>query len=150
MEEVPKPRPKENELLIKIKNTSICGTDVHLYQWDEWAAKTLPVPSIIGHEFVGIVSEVGPGVVGFKEGDRVSGEGHVTCGRCFQCRTGRRNIVPFTKGVGVNRDGCFAEYLSIPAENAFFIPNEISNEIASHSRSIRKCRPHSSLLRFSR
>jgi threonine 3-dehydrogenase len=131
LEDVKVPQPQENELLIKICKTSICGTDIHIYKWDEWAAKTIPVPSIIGHEFAGVVAAVGRNVVGFKEGDRVSGEGHITCGLCYQCRTGRRVLCPYTKGVGVNRDGCFAEYLCIPAENAFLLPKEIPDEIAS-------------------
>lgn len=132
MEERAKPVPKDDELLIKVHQTSICGTDIHLYLWDEWAAKTLPVPSIIGHEFVGEVVQIGAHVrEPFKIGDRVSGEGHLTCGYCTQCRTGRRVLCPNTKGIGVNRDGCFAEYLTIPAENAIVIPPEVPNEIAS-------------------
>lgn len=131
MGEVEKPRPGPRDLLIKIKKTSICGTDIHLYLWDEWAAKTLPIPSIIGHEFVGEVVEIGGSVEGFKVGDRVSGEGHLTCGQCYQCRTGMRVLCPKTIGVGVNRNGCFAEYLCIPAENAFPIPEEIPDEIAT-------------------
>jgi threonine 3-dehydrogenase len=131
MMDVPVPKIGEHDLLIKIAKTSICGTDVHLYEWDEWAQKTLPVPSIIGHEFVGHVVEMGARVTKFKVGDRVSGEGHLTCGNCKQCRTGRRVLCPNTKGVGVNRDGCFAEYLAIPEENAFAVPNDIPDEIAS-------------------
>lgn len=131
MEDVKIPQPQENELLIKINKTSICGTDIHLYEWDAWAAKTLPVPSIIGHEFVGVVAALGRNVKGFKEGDRVSGEGHITCGQCRHCTTGARVLCPQTKGVGVNRDDCFAEYLCIPAENAFLMPKEIPDEIAT-------------------
>ncbi len=131
MEEVKKPIPGDNDLLIKINKSSICGTDLHLYLWDEWAAKTLPIPSIIGHEFAGVVAGKGRNVKGFKEGDRVSGEGHITCGQCFQCRTGLRVLCPNTIGVGVNRDGCFAEYLCIPAENAFPLSASIPDEIAS-------------------
>lgn len=131
MEDVPVPKVGENDVLVKIINTSICGTDMHLYLWDEWAAKTLPIPSIIGHEFVGRIVEMGRNVKGFKVGDRVSGEGHLTCGECFACRTGRRVLCPKTIGMGVNRDGCFAEYFCLPAENAFLIPDEIPNEIAS-------------------
>lgn len=128
---VPIPQIGENDLLIKITTTSICGTDVHLYKWDEWAKKTLPVPSIIGHEFVGRIAKVGRNVKSFKVGDRVSGEGHITCGHCNECLTGKRVLCPNTLGVGVNRDGCFAEYLAIPAENAFHMPDEIPDEIAS-------------------
>ncbi|MCH9609484.1 MAG: L-threonine 3-dehydrogenase [Chlamydiales bacterium] len=130
VEDVPIPVIGEDDLLIKIEKTSICGTDVHLYKWDEWASKTLPVPSTIGHEFVGRVVEIGKNVKGFKEGDRVSGEGHITCGRCYQCRIGKRVLCPHTVGVGVNRDGCFAEFLSIPASNAFPVPESISDEVA--------------------
>ncbi len=131
MEEVPKPTIGELDLLIKISKTSICGTDVHLYLWDEWAQKTLPVPSVVGHEFVGLVVEVGKSVTEFKVGDRVSGEGHITCGQCRMCRTGQRVLCPHTIGVGVNRDGCFAEFLAIPAENAFIVPPSIPDEIAT-------------------
>lgn len=131
MTEVPKPKPLENEILIKIRKTSICGTDVHLYEWDEWARKTLPVPSIVGHEFAGVVAEVGSMVKGFSVGERVSGEGHLTCGSCRYCLNGERVLCPKTKGVGVNRDGCFAEYLCLPAENVFKIPEGISDEMAS-------------------
>lgn len=131
MEEVSMPECGDNDLLIKTRKTSICGTDIHLYQWDEWAEKTLPVPSIIGHEFVGQIVEIGKNVKGFKVGDRVSGEGHITCGQCRMCRTGRRVLCPKTIGVGVNRNGCFAEYVAIPAENAFLIPDSIPDEIAS-------------------
>ncbi len=131
MEDVPMPKFGENDILIKTIKTSICGTDMHLYHWDEWAAKTLPVPSIVGHEFVGKIVEMGKNVKGFKVGDRVSGEGHITCGQCRMCRTGRRVLCPKTIGVGVNRDGCFAEYVAIPAENAFPLPDSIPDEIAS-------------------
>lgn len=131
MEEVPLPKFGDKDLLIKTIKTSICGTDIHLYLWDEWAQKTLPVPSIIGHEFVGQIVEIGKNVKGFKVGDRVSGEGHITCGQCRMCRTGRRVLCPKTIGVGVNRDGCFAEYVAIPAENAFPVPDSIPHEVAS-------------------
>ncbi len=131
MEEVPMPEFGDNDLLIKTIKTSICGTDIHLYLWDEWAQKTLPVPSIIGHEFVGQIVEIGKNVKGFKIGDRVSGEGHITCGQCRMCRTGRRVLCPKTLGVGVNRNGCFAEYVAIPAENAFPVPDSIPDEVAS-------------------
>lgn len=130
-EEVPIPQIGEKDVLIKIAKTSICGTDVHLYLWDEWAQKTLPVPSIIGHEFVGHIVAVGKDVTKFKEGDRVSGEGHLTCGACRHCLTGHRVLCPKTKGVGVNRDGCFAQFLSIPEENVFLVAPEIPDEIAS-------------------
>ncbi len=131
MDEAPMPKIGDNDLLIKTIKTSICGTDIHLYLWDEWAQKTLPVPSIIGHEFVGKVVEMGCNVKGFKVGDRVSGEGHITCGQCRMCQTGRRVLCPNTIGVGVNRDGAFAEYVAIPAENAFIVPDAISDDVAS-------------------
>lgn len=131
MEDVPKPHIKDHEVLIKIKKTSICGTDVHIYEWDEWAKKTIPIPCVIGHEFAGVIAEVGKNVTGLKVGERVSGEGHITCGQCKQCLTGRKVLCPNTIGVGVNRDGCFAEYLAIPAENVFRIPDDITDEIAS-------------------
>lgn len=131
MEDVPMPEMGDNDLLIKVRKTSICGTDIHLYKWDEWAAKTLPVGSIIGHEFVGEVVDMGRNVKGFKKGERVSGEGHITCGQCYMCQTGRRVLCPRTVGVGVNRHGCFAEYVAIPAENAFRMPDDIPDEVAS-------------------
>jgi threonine 3-dehydrogenase len=131
MVDVETPQPGDNDLLIKIVKTSICGTDIHLYLWDEWAQKTLPVPSIIGHEFAGVVARIGRNVKGFKEGDRVSGEGHITCGRCRQCRMAMRVLCPNTIGVGVNRDGCFAEYLCIPAENAILLPATLPDEIGT-------------------
>jgi len=131
MGEMPIPKIGDLDLLIKIRKTSICGTDVHIYQWDDWAQKTIPVPSIIGHEFAGEIVEMGSKVTGFKIGDRVSGEGHITCGQCTHCRMGQRVLCPKTIGVGVNRHGCFAEYLAIPAENAFPIPDDIPDEIAT-------------------
>lgn len=130
LEDVPVPQIKENEVLVKIEKTSICGTDVHLYEWDEWAQKTLPIPSIIGHEFYGRIHELGSKVTGLKKGDRVSGEGHITCGHCKQCMTGQRVLCPNTKGIGVNRNGCFAEYLVLPWENIFPVPKEVPDEIA--------------------
>lgn len=120
-----------NDLLIKIKKTAICGTDVHIYKWDEWSQNTIPLGMTVGHEYVGVVAEVGEGVRGFSIGDRVSGEGHITCGHCRNCRAGRRHLCRNTTGVGVNRTGAFAEYLSIPADNAFKIPDEISDDLAS-------------------
>jgi threonine 3-dehydrogenase len=118
-------------VLIKIKKTAICGTDIHIWKWDEWAAKTIPVPMHVGHEYVGDIVEMGQEVRGFAIGDRVSGEGHITCGYCRNCRAGRRHLCRNTTGVGVNRAGCFAEFLSIPAFNAFKIPDSISDDLAS-------------------
>ncbi len=129
--DVPVPTIGPNDLLIKIKKTSICGTDLHIYNWDEWAQRTIPIPLTIGHEFVGIVAEIGSEVSGFKVGDRVSGEGHVTCGYCRNCRAGRRHLCRNTVSVGCKRNGCFAEYLSLPADYAYHIPDNISDDIAA-------------------
>jgi len=129
--DVPKPAAGHNDVLIKIKKTAICGTDVHIWKWDEWSAKTIPAPMVVGHEYIGEVVEVGQEVRGFCVGDRVSGEGHITCGHCRNCRAGRRHLCRNTLGVGVNRPGCFAEYLSLPAFNAFKIPDNISDDLAS-------------------
>lgn len=131
MTEVEKPEPGHNDLLIKIHKTAICGTDIHIYNWDEWSQKTIPVPMVIGHEYVGEVVGMGQEVRGFKIGDRVSGEGHITCGHCRNCRAGRTHLCRNTVGVGVNRDGAFAEYLVIPAFNAFKIAAGISDNLAS-------------------
>ncbi|HEY5718063.1 MAG TPA: L-threonine 3-dehydrogenase [Motiliproteus sp.] len=125
------PEVGHNDLLIKIKKTAICGTDIHIYNWDEWSQQTIPVPMTVGHEYVGTVAAIGQEVQGFKIGDRVSGEGHITCGHCRNCRAGRRHLCRNTVGVGVNRPGAFAEYLVIPAVNAFKIPANISDELAA-------------------
>ncbi len=127
----PMPEVGHNDVLIKIRKTAICGTDMHIYNWDEWSQKTIPVGMHVGHEFIGEIVEIGEGVRGFEMGQRVSGEGHITCGHCRNCRAGRRHLCNFTVGVGVNRDGAFAEYLSIPAVNAFPIPDDISDDMAS-------------------
>ncbi|WP_298440697.1 L-threonine 3-dehydrogenase [uncultured Ferrimonas sp.] len=129
--EVPMPEVGHNDLLIKIRKTAICGTDMHIYHWDEWSQKTIPVPMVVGHEYVGEVVGMGQEVKGFEVGDRVSGEGHITCGHCRNCRGGRTHLCRNTIGVGVNRQGSFAEYLVIPAFNAFKIPDDISDELAS-------------------
>ncbi len=129
--DAPMPEMGHNDLLIKIRKTAICGTDMHIYNWDEWSQKTIPVPMVIGHEYVGEVVAMGQEVRGFTVGDRVSGEGHITCGHCRNCRAGRTHLCRNTTGVGVNRQGCFAEYLVIPAFNAFKIPADISDELAS-------------------
>ncbi|MRJ42804.1 MULTISPECIES: L-threonine 3-dehydrogenase [Idiomarina] len=131
MTEVEQPEYGYNDLLIRIKKTAICGTDVHIYKWDEWSQKTIPVPMVVGHEYVGVVEAMGDGVRGFTKGDRVSGEGHITCGYCRNCRAGRRHLCRNTVGVGVNRSGAFAEYLVIPAENAFKLPDDISDDLAA-------------------
>jgi threonine 3-dehydrogenase len=131
MTDCEKPTVGHNDLLIKIHKTAICGTDMHIYQWDEWAQKTIPVPMVVGHEYVGEVVDMGQEVLGFVLGDRVSGEGHITCGHCRNCRAGRRHLCRNTTGVGVNRQGAFAEYLVIPSFNAFKIPHNISSDLAA-------------------
>lgn len=131
LEDTPKPEIGHNDLLIKIRKTAICGTDMHIYNWDEWSQQTIPVPMVVGHEYVGEVVGMGQEVKGFDIGDRVSGEGHITCGHCRNCRAGRRHLCRNTEGVGVNRPGAFAEFLVIPAFNAFKIPHNISDELAS-------------------
>jgi threonine 3-dehydrogenase len=127
--EVPEVGP--NDVKIQIRKTAICGTDIHIYNWDDWAQKTIPVPMHVGHEYVGRVVEIGSHVAGFSVGDRVSGEGHITCGYCRNCKAGKRHLCRNTVGVGVNRPGCFAEYLVIPATNAFKLPDNISDDVAS-------------------
>lgn len=131
MSDTPQPETGHNDIKIKIKKTAICGTDVHIYNWDDWAKKTIPVPMVVGHEYVGEIVEVGMDVRGFSIGDRVSGEGHITCGHCRNCRGGKVHLCRNTTGVGVDREGAFAEYLVIPAYNAFKIPEDISDDLAS-------------------
>jgi threonine 3-dehydrogenase len=131
MDQVPFPRIGHNDVLIKVMKTAICGTDIHIFNWDAWSRKTIPTPMAIGHEFVGIITEIGSEVRGLKEGDRVSAEGHITCGHCRNCRAGKRHLCRNTIGVGVNRPGCFAEYISVPATNVFPVPGMISDEIAA-------------------
>src|SRR6201995_6214533 len=126
-----KPVCGPDDVLIRVKRTAICGTDIHIWKWDDWAQKTIPVPMHVGHEYVGEIVEMGQEVRGFSIGDRVSGEGHITCGFCRNCRAGRRHLCRNTVGVGVNREGAFAEYLVIPAFNAFKIPPEISDDLAA-------------------
>lgn len=129
LEDVPVPEVGINDVLIKIHKTAICGTDIHIYNWDDWAQKTIPVPMHIGHEFVGTVAEIGTNVHDFKSGDIVSGEGHLVCGRCRNCLAGRRHLCMRTSGVGVNRSGAFAEYLSIPVTNVWYCAPDIPMEI---------------------
>jgi threonine 3-dehydrogenase len=131
LEDVDLPEPGHNDVLIKVGRTAICGTDIHIYQWDDWASKTIPVPLAVGHEFSGEVVECGSEVKGFDVGDRVSAEGHITCGVCRNCRAGRRHLCINTVGVGVNRPGAFAEYLSVPAFNVFKLPDVITDDIAA-------------------
>ena len=131
MVDAPKPQVGPNDVLIRIRKTAICGTDMHIFNWDEWAQQTIPVPMHVGHEYVGTVEAMGAEVRGLKIGQRVSGEGHIVCGHCRNCRAGRRHLCRNTVGVGVNRPGAFAEYLVIPAVNAFPIPDDIPDEIAA-------------------
>lgn len=129
--DIPKPTPGPRDVLIKIKKTAICGTDVHIYKWDDWAQNTVPLGTTAGHEFVGIVEEVGSSVIHFKVGDRVSAEGHLTCGQCRHCLSGHREHCPKTRGFGYHCNGCFAEYFCVTEENVIKIPDDISDEIAS-------------------
>ncbi len=129
LEEVPIPEVGPNDVLIKIRKTAICGTDVHIYKWDEWAQKNIPVPLTIGHEFVGEIAEMGSNVQGFEVGDLVSGEGHVVCGHCRNCLAGRRHLCAHTKGVGININGAYAEYLSIPVTNVWLCDPSIPEEM---------------------
>ena len=116
---MPEPKLGINDVLIKVKRTAICGTDMHIYNWDAWAQKTIPVPMVVGHEFVGEIVEVGSNVIDFKPGQIVSGEGHVVCGRCRNCMAGRRHLCADTSGIGVDRPGAFAEYLALPMSNVW-------------------------------
>lgn len=131
LEDVPEPEVGPMDVLIKINKTSICGTDVHIWNWDKWAQKTIPVPMTVGHEYSGTIAAVGSGVTDFVIGERVSGEGHIVCGHCRNCLAGRRHLCPNTQGVGVNRTGAFAEYLSIPARNAYKVDESIPEDIIS-------------------
>jgi len=131
LEDVPEPEIGIDDVLIKIKRASICGTDVHIYNWDDWAQKTIPVPMTIGHEFVGVIEQIGSNVRDFHVGEIVSGEGHLVCGRCRNCLAGRRHLCPNTSGVGVNRPGGFAEYLSIPVTNVWLADPRIPLDVVS-------------------
>ena len=131
LQDVPEPKIGINDVLIKVKRTGICGTDLHIYKWDSWAQKTIPVPMVIGHEFVGEIVEVGSNVNDFHPGDIVSAEGHVVCGRCRNCLAGRRHLCKATKGIGVNRTGAFAEYISVPMTNVWHHRPDIDLDVAS-------------------
>lgn len=131
LEEIDKPVPGHNDVLIKVRRTAICGTDIHIYQWDDWARKTIPVPLAIGHEFCGEIVACGSEVRGLKAGDRVSAEGHITCGVCRNCRAGRRHLCRNSLGIGVSRSGAFAEFISVPAFNVFKLPDLITDEMAA-------------------
>ncbi len=131
LEDIPKPTVGHNDVLIKVRRSAICGTDIHIYQWDDWAARTIPVPMAVGHEFCGEIVECGSEVKGFSRGDRVSAEGHITCGVCRNCRAGRRHLCMNTVGVGVSRPGAFAEYIAVPAFNVFKLPDAIGDDMAA-------------------
>ncbi len=131
MERVPVPEPGANDVLIQVKKSAICGTDVHIWNWDEWAAATVPVPMVVGHEFYGEIVETGSAVERYSPGMRVSGEGHIVCGTCRNCRAGRGHLCRNTQGVGVNRPGSFAEYLCLPQSNVIHLPDDVPDEIAA-------------------
>jgi threonine 3-dehydrogenase len=131
LEDVPEPEIGINDVLIKVKRTAICGTDMHIYNWDKWAQETIPVPMIVGHEFVGEIVEVGSNVNDFTAGQLVSGEGHVVCGRCRNCLAGRRHLCAQTSGIGVDRPGAFAEYLALPMSNVWEHRPEIDLDVAA-------------------
>ncbi len=131
MADVARPKVGPNDVLIKVKKTAICGTDIHIYNWDDWAQKTIPVPMTVGHEFMGEIVELGSEVAGLQEGDRVSAEGHITCGHCRNCRAGKRHLCRNTIGVGVDRPGAFAEFISVPSFNVYKLPDAISDELGA-------------------
>ncbi len=131
LQEVPKPTIQPNEVLIKIKQAAICGTDRHIYDWNEWAERTIPVPLVVGHEYVGVIEEIGQYVKGFQVGMRVSGEGHIVCGHCRSCRSGNQHLCKDTIGIGVSRSGAFAEYLALPATNICPLPDAVSDDMAA-------------------
>jgi threonine 3-dehydrogenase len=131
LEDVPEPTLGINDVLIKVKRTAICGTDMHIYNWDNWAQKTIPVPMVVGHEFVGEIVEVGSNVIDFQPGQIVSGEGHVVCGRCRNCMAGRRHLCAYTSGIGVDRPGAFAEYLALPVSNVWEHSEGIDLDVAA-------------------
>lgn len=131
LEDIPEPKVGINDVLIQVDRTGICGTDMHIYKWDAWASKTIPVPMAVGHEFVGEVIEVGSNVNDFHPGEIVSGEGHVVCGRCRNCLAGRRHLCAVTKGIGVNRPGAFAEYIALPMTNVWHHHQDVDRDVAS-------------------
>ncbi len=131
MENVPVPEVGANDVLIRVKKSAICGTDVHIWNWDHWAQKTIPVPMVVGHEFVGEIAEIGSAVTKYRVGERVSGEGHIVCGKCRNCRAGRGHLCHYTQGVGVNRPGSFGEFVCIPEHNVVPIPDDVPDEVAA-------------------
>ena len=131
MEEVPVPEPGLNDVIIKVKKSAICGTDLHIYEWDEWSQKTIRTPMTIGHEYMGYIEEMGAGVTNLKIGERVTGEGHIACGHCRNCRRGKEHVCENTKGIGVHLDGSFAEYVKVPATNVIPLDHRIPDEWAA-------------------
>lgn len=131
LEDIPIPQTKDDEVLIKIKKTAICGTDIHIFKWDEWSQKRVPVPLVIGHEFMGEIAEIGKDVKNVNRGQRVSGEGHLTCGKCINCLSEKKHLCPNTLGIGYDCPGCFSEYFAFPAENLFPLPDTISDELGA-------------------
>ena len=131
LEEVAAPRPGPNDVIVNVVKASICGTDLHIFDWDEWAQGTIPIGMAIGHEFAGVIAEVGEEVTGIGVGDRVSAEGHITCGHCRNCRAGRRHYCRNAEGIGVNRAGAFADQVAVPAVNVFPLPDDVSDDIGS-------------------
>jgi threonine 3-dehydrogenase len=131
MDDIPVPTIENNEVLIKSVKTSICGTDLNIYKWNPWSQKTVPLPLVIGHEFMGVIAKIGSNVKGLKEGDRIAGEGHITCGHCPPCRMGKKHICMNTIGLGYHCNGCFSEYFRFPAENVFLLPDTISDDLAA-------------------
>jgi threonine 3-dehydrogenase len=119
MQDVPVPEPGLNDVIIKVKKSAICGTDLHIYEWDSWAQKTIKTPMTIGHEYMGYIAEMGAGVTNLKIGDRVTGEGHLACGHCRNCRRGKEHVCENTVGIGVHIDGSFAEYVKVPSKMLF-------------------------------
>lgn len=131
LEDVPIPSISDNEVLIKTIKTSICGTDLHIYSWDAWAQKTIPVPLVIGHEFIGVIAALGSQVKNLNIGDRICGEGHIVCGKCINCKEGNKHLCTHTEGIGVKRHGCFAEFFPLPAENVFLLPDAVPDDIGA-------------------
>ncbi|MDA7979057.1 MAG: L-threonine 3-dehydrogenase [Pirellulales bacterium] len=131
LDDVPKPAVGPHDVLVRIRKTAICGTDLHIFKWDDWAQRTIPVPMTVGHEYMGVVEEIGAEVTVVQPGDRVTGEGHLTCGICRNCQAGRRHLCRQAIGVGIDRPGGFAEYLSLPESNIFKLPGDVGDELAA-------------------
>jgi threonine 3-dehydrogenase len=131
LERVPVPEPGPTDVLIKVTKSAICGTDVHIWNWDDWASRTVPVPMVVGHEFCGRIAETGAAARRFRPGQRVSAEGHIVCGACRNCRAGRGHLCRNARGIGVHRPGSFAEYVCVPEDNVVAIPDDIPDEIAA-------------------